>query len=130
MIDLGTLPGDYSSTAQSINDLGQVVGQSCDVNGNCRAFLWQDGVMTDLNTLMSKSSSLHLLVANWINARSEIVGQAFDQSNGETPAFLAIPTDQYESYPSSMVILPDSIRERFRQRRGFDRFATGVVRPQ
>jgi probable HAF family extracellular repeat protein len=34
-----------------INDQGHVIVQSCDINFNCRAALWQDGVMTDLNTL-------------------------------------------------------------------------------
>ena len=40
MTDLGTLPGDFLSVAFAINDRGQVVGQSCDVNFNCRAFVW------------------------------------------------------------------------------------------
>lgn len=40
MQDLGTLAGDFYSVAYGINDNGQVVGQSCDVNFNCRAFLW------------------------------------------------------------------------------------------
>ena len=30
MEDLGTLPGDSSSYGSSINNLGQVVGDSCD----------------------------------------------------------------------------------------------------
>lgn len=52
-IDLGTLPGDARSDAYAINDHGQVVGMSCTANySNCRGFLWQDGVMTDLNTLV------------------------------------------------------------------------------
>ena len=42
MQDLGTLPGDYYSIGYSINSLGQIVGQSCDVNHNCRAFLWSN----------------------------------------------------------------------------------------
>ncbi len=60
MIDLGTLPDDVSSYGEGINDLGQIVGASCDSNGNCRAFLWQDGVMTDLNTLIPPDSTLYL----------------------------------------------------------------------
>ncbi|MGO9648806.1 MAG: hypothetical protein ACLPOO_12195, partial [Terriglobales bacterium] len=40
-----------------INQEGQVTGQSCDQNGNCRAFLWQDGVMTDLNSLVCQGTS-------------------------------------------------------------------------
>jgi probable HAF family extracellular repeat protein len=39
MSDLGTLPGDYYSYGYSINDLGQIVGESCSITDNCRAFL-------------------------------------------------------------------------------------------
>ena len=130
MTDLGTLPGDFFSIAQGINDAGQVVGQSCDQSGNCRAFLWQDGVMTDLNTLITPSSS-YLLAGEDINSQGEIVGSAFDQSNGETLGFLAIPGA--EAVPSQTlvrdkVILPENVRELLRQRRGFGRF--GATRPQ
>ena len=45
MTDLGTLPGDFSSAAWSIDNKGRVVGTSCDASGNCRAFLWQHGVI-------------------------------------------------------------------------------------
>ena len=49
--DLGTLPApfDDNSDAWGINRWGQVVGRSCDADGNCHAFLWQDGAMRDLN---------------------------------------------------------------------------------
>jgi probable HAF family extracellular repeat protein len=59
----------------------------------CRAFLWQDGVMTDLNTLVPTDTALFLIYGGDINSSGEIVGQAFDQSTGDTPAFLAIPCD-------------------------------------
>ena len=89
--DLGTLPGDVSSGASGINNKGQIVGQSCDVNFNCRAYLWENGVMTDLNTLVSSGSSLYLTGGVDINDKGEIVGGAFDPSTGEFPSFLAIP---------------------------------------
>ena len=57
MQDLGTLPGDYSSYANSINNLSQIVGQSCDINGDCRPFLWENGNMITLNTLMPASQA-------------------------------------------------------------------------
>ena len=125
--DLGTLSGDFLSVAFAINSKSQVVGESCDENGNCRAFLWQKGVMTDLNTLIPPDSSLYLLYANDINDLGEIVGQAFDQSNGGAPAFLAVPTHgegeaaQTGAQVRSKIILPQSVRERLKQRRGLGR---------
>jgi probable HAF family extracellular repeat protein len=89
--NLGTLPGDVSSQAQGINDRGQVVGLSCDAGGNCRAFLWEDGVMKDLNTLVASGYTSLLTTAQDINDRGEITGRAFDPVTGERPAFLAIP---------------------------------------
>lgn len=131
MTDLGTLPGDVFSLAEGINDAGQVVGQSCDVNFNCRAFLWQGGVMTDLNALISPSSSVSLLDGKDINSQGQIVGMAFDQSNGETFGFLATPGA--EAVPSQTqvrdkVILPENVRELLRRRCGFGQF--GATRPQ
>jgi probable HAF family extracellular repeat protein len=45
VVDLGTIGSDFESYAYGINDAGQVVGQSAP---NFRAFLWQDGTLTDL----------------------------------------------------------------------------------
>jgi len=58
---------------------------------NPRAFLWQDGVMTDLNTLIPPGSSLSLQAAQEINDLGEIVGQASDQTTGKNRAFLLVP---------------------------------------
>jgi len=52
MQDLQTLPGDVASVGLGINASGEAVGLSLDAFGSPRAFLWQNGVMTDLNTLI------------------------------------------------------------------------------
>jgi probable HAF family extracellular repeat protein len=142
MTDLGTLPGDVFSMAQGINDAGQVVGQSCDQSGNCRAFVWQDGAMSDLNTLISPGSSSYLLAGEDINSQGEIVGSAFDRSNGETLGFLAIPKrdgDNNEADSSapnidgntaSRVVLPENVRKQLQRRRGLGRFSARLTGTQ
>ncbi|MGH2353357.1 MAG: hypothetical protein ACRDJN_17270, partial [Chloroflexota bacterium] len=91
--DLGTLPGDSTSQALGINGRGQVVGLSCGETG-CRAFLWQDGVMTDLNTLVAAGYPDHLVLAGDINDAGRITGQAADANTDETKAFVAFPRDE------------------------------------
>jgi probable HAF family extracellular repeat protein len=90
MQDLGTLPGDFNSGALSINNKGEVVGVSNDQSGGARAFLWRNGVMTDLNTLVPPNSPLNLLFAAGINDVGEIVGFALT-STFDVHAFLATP---------------------------------------
>jgi probable HAF family extracellular repeat protein len=89
--NLGTLPGDVYSEAHGINERRQVVGISCDAGGNCRAFLWEDGVMKDLNTLAAPGYTGILTTAQDINDRGEITGRAFDPVTGERPTFVATP---------------------------------------
>jgi probable HAF family extracellular repeat protein len=90
MTDLGTLPGDSLSVAWGINARGQVVGQSISASGSSRAFFWQNGVMTDLNTLIAPGP-LSLVYANDINDSGEIVGGAYNSTTQDSPAFLAVP---------------------------------------
>jgi probable HAF family extracellular repeat protein len=93
MEDLGTLYGDAYSEALGINDDGQIVGLSCTVGfGSCRAFLWEDGVMTDLNALVPGYEG-HLVFANDINDDGEIAGQTIDAETGDAVAFRGTPLD-------------------------------------
>ena len=91
MQDLGTLSGDALSLGGWINDKSQVVGWSCDSSGSCRAYLWENKVMTDLNSLIQSDSNLYLMFAYGIYDAGEIVGQAMEKSTGQLHAFLAIP---------------------------------------
>ena len=70
--DLGTLPRDFFSFGEAVNDGGQVGGYSSDINFNCRGFLWQRGVMTDLNTLIPAGSPLFLFDILSINSHAQI----------------------------------------------------------
>ena len=89
MKDLGTLPGDVGSGAFGINENGQVVGLGS------RAIFWQNGTLTDLNTLIPGPpfSPLYLLFAYDINSNGEIVGVGL-ANTGEFHAFVATPCDQ------------------------------------
>lgn len=94
MQDLGTLSGDVDSQAVGINDRGVVVGGSIDASGNSRAFVWQRGVMTDLNTLTT-NSRLYLIFGCAINADGTITGLGLT-STGELHTYLATPTSAIE----------------------------------
>jgi probable HAF family extracellular repeat protein len=117
--NLGVLPGDVSSNAFDINSEGQVLGISCDAKGNCRAFLWDHGVMMDLNSLIPPDSPLYLTDAEGINDRGQIAGTAVLKSNpNEQPAFLAIPAPaaQIAGDSARKMNLPENIRASLQRR--------------
>ncbi len=87
---LGFLPGDVHSEAYGINEKRQVVGLSCDADGNCRAFIWQNGVMRDLNDFKQSGYTARLEQARDINEAGEIAGRSIDPITGRK-AFLATP---------------------------------------
>ncbi len=67
---LGAL-GTNGSAAAAINLQGQVVGTS-----GGRAFIWENGVMKDLNTLIAADNGWVLTSATDINNHGEIIGNA------------------------------------------------------
>jgi probable HAF family extracellular repeat protein len=75
LLDLGTLPGDSYSSAAHINAAGQIVGWSASADAaTYRGFLWSNGVMQDLNTLIPADSGWQISFANGINDLGQIVG--------------------------------------------------------
>jgi probable HAF family extracellular repeat protein len=88
---LAALPGHMTSQAIGINERRQIVGQSCDADGNCRAVLWRGCEVTDLNAVMEASTPLVLTTANDIDDLGRITGQAFDTASGQYVAFVATP---------------------------------------
>jgi probable HAF family extracellular repeat protein len=133
MTDLGTLPGDVSSVANDINAQGQVVGVSCDADRNCRAWLWDDGVMMDLNTLIPPDSPLYLTWGGGINDRGEIAGTAVLKSNpNEQPAFLAIPAPAAQIAGDSVrrMVLPENVRASLQRRLRLRHFGDAATAQQ
>lgn len=88
---LPPLPGDVYSQALGINEWRQVVGLSCSEGfASCRAFIWRDGVMRDLNELALGYGD-HLYSANDINDFGQITGEAVEHGTGASMAFRARP---------------------------------------
>jgi probable HAF family extracellular repeat protein len=136
MQSLGTLPGDAMSQGTDINNENQIVGVSYAdyVFDNPRAFIYQNGTTTALNSLIGSAS------ANWditstggINDRGEIAAQANVVSNGVVTsvahAVLLIPcsSDDPVAYGETQNInVPDDVQRDMRERVNMGHFSTQV----
>jgi probable HAF family extracellular repeat protein len=92
MKDLGTVSSDTCSSALGVNARNQVVGTSgvCHVS-NDHAFLWEQGRIFDLNTLVAPPpSGIRVTIAYSINDRGEIAASG-TLPNGDVHAVLLIP---------------------------------------
>jgi probable HAF family extracellular repeat protein len=139
MTDLGTLPGDVASAADGINSKGQVVGGSFDASGNVRGTIWQDGVITDLNTLTAPNSPF-VLAGDGINDAGQIAVEILLPDTGQVHAGLLIPggRDGTESAASTSagvvnqarsIVMPEIARQWIQRRVPFGRFNVGPQRP-
>jgi len=89
VIDLGDLPGGQdSSIARDINEAGQVVGNGSAQDG-AHAFIWQNGMMSDLNALIDSGLGWTLSSALAINDQGQILGKGL--FNGQARSFLLTP---------------------------------------
>jgi len=93
--DLGTLYANHTTAlALGINDEGQIVGTSCPDQGSCHAFLFENGVMRDLNAFRIPGYRFHVTRAQDINNFGAITGSAVElpvTPTSQTQAFLAFP---------------------------------------
>jgi probable HAF family extracellular repeat protein len=97
MIDLGT------GYANSINNAGQIVGWSYfeEDSNLSQAFLYSDGTMTNLNSLIDPSDAWNLVTANAINESGQIVGEGWGPLGYH--AYLLTPTGIPE--PATLFLL-------------------------
>ncbi|QAU23136.1 DUF3466 family protein [Dyella sp. M7H15-1] len=106
--DLYTLAGQaatVSSTAYAINNANQIVGASSWSTSNPNAqhaFVYQNGAMTDLNTLMpaSQLNGGVLTTAYAIDSNGDISGTG-TLANGVTEGFIAAPFEITSISPNS-----------------------------
>jgi probable HAF family extracellular repeat protein len=82
MTDLGVLPGHLSSVAMGVNNRGVIVG-----SGDNTAFVYKDGVMSDLNDLIPPG--FQLVYAVGINDSGQIIATGF--TNHQERALLLTP---------------------------------------
>ena len=109
--------------------LGRVARPSLPIG--VRAFLYENGMMMDLNALIQPDTSLYLTNGGGINDSGEIIGTAFDANSGLLVAFLAVPAYggaseavSSKAHPegSSLKVVPENLRK---QQTGFSRLAFG-----
>jgi probable HAF family extracellular repeat protein len=90
IINIGKLPGyTRNSAASAINNQGQVIGYSSNNGNQPHAFIWEEGILTDLNNLIPSDSGWELKSASDIDELGRIVG--YGTYDSETRAFLLTP---------------------------------------
>ncbi len=90
MTVLEPFPGDVYSQALAINDARHVLGRSF-TSSSERTFIWQDGVQTDLNDLITASASVIVKGALSINNAGQIGGSGRIPGVLEGAALLLTP---------------------------------------
>jgi probable HAF family extracellular repeat protein len=83
MRDLGTLGGPFGF-ANWISEAGEVAGSAENEGGQLHAFLWNDGIMTDLGTLPGDCFTQ----SQAVNSKRQMVGESAPCDFSSTRAFL------------------------------------------
>jgi probable HAF family extracellular repeat protein len=110
IVNLGTLAGfdtDRGSAATAVDSHGDIVGRSGTAElpvGQTHGFLYQDGVMYDLNSLIVDAHGLVIDEAWDINDRRQIVGQA-RAADRTTRAVLLTPVPEPSAAALGVVVL-------------------------
>jgi probable HAF family extracellular repeat protein len=102
-IPLGTVGGDSGSVGLGVNNWGVIVGGSGAVSVSQgvayhHAFIWQNGQIQDLNTLIPANSPLTLNVAYAISDNGIIAGLGTN-AQGDMHAFVLVPDWKEQGQP-------------------------------
>lgn len=96
MVGLGRLGGNWAR-AYDVNDAGHVVGTSDTDEGRYgqAAFLWQDGQISDLNSMVDGKKK-HLYIGYSITNAGHIAGlmSVYTRNDSNSHGFLLIPREQ------------------------------------
>ena len=95
--DLGMLPGYDSMALTGLNEVGYVVGWSRAIKSSDEpdtGFIWNDGVMTNLNNLLPPNSQLQISQARGINESGQIAAMAHSDDLNATVGLLLSPINQ------------------------------------
>jgi probable HAF family extracellular repeat protein len=98
MTDLTGASSSQCTVAEASNNRDQVVGNTCDEQD---ALLWAGGKQYDLNSVVAPSG-VHLIAADWINDRGQIVAVG-TLPDGNQHVFLLTPTNNSLGAPSASV---------------------------
>lgn len=94
----------FNSQATAINRFGHVVGWYEDANDGRRAFLYKDGKMIDLNTLLPAGTGMVLTEANGINRIGQIVGKGI--KGGLPHSFILTPPPSFSIAGKKTIVVP------------------------
>ena len=92
MIDIPPPRGFTRSSAADITDGGLVLVNATGP-GTASAFIWHDGVITDLNDLIPPELGVEVTGGSAINSKGQITGQAHNDQPGDVVAFLLTPIE-------------------------------------
>ncbi len=99
---LGTLPGLQNLLGYAINNLGQVAGSGYDTAGGVRhVFLYSQGTLTDLTSLIPSLASLSYVSITGMNDAGQIIGWGSTGTSSQDQAFVLTPDGQTVTTPPS-----------------------------